>query len=91
MALPGTKIRRVVLHLLIALVACGQLWSVLELAGIRLPAPYSVLFAECVFIALALIVAFRRPAEAKELAPWAFVGPAFGEAISAIQKSGGPP
>lgn len=76
MALPGTKIRRVVLHLLIALVACGQLWSLLELAGIRLPAPYSVLFAECVLIVLALIAAFRRPPEDKELAPWAFVGPA---------------
>lgn len=76
MALPGTKIRRVVLHLLIALVACGQLWSVLELAGIRLPAPYSVLFAECVFIVLALIAALRKPAEDKELGPWTFVGPA---------------
>lgn len=64
------------LHLLITLVACGQLWALLELAGVRLPAPYSVLFAEAVFIILAVGAAVRRPAEPAELAPWTFVGPA---------------
>lgn len=76
MALPSTRARRVVLHLLIALVACGQLWAVLELAGVRLPAPYSVLFAEGVFVVLAVIAAFRTPGEPKELASWSLVGPA---------------
>lgn len=76
MALPSTRARRVVLHLLVALVACGQLWAVLELAGVRLPAPYSVLFAEAVFIVLAVIAAFRRPGESRELARWTLVGPA---------------
>jgi membrane-associated phospholipid phosphatase len=74
MAVPGTRVRRVVLHLLVALVACGQLWAALELAGVKLPAPYAVLFVEGAFIALAVVAAFRRPAEASELAPWAFVG-----------------
>jgi membrane-associated phospholipid phosphatase len=76
MAVPGTKVRRLVLHLLFALVACGQLWSLLELAGVRLPAPYSVLFVEGVFIVLAVILALRRPAEPVELRPWTLVGPA---------------
>jgi membrane-associated phospholipid phosphatase len=76
MSVPGTKVRRVVLHLLVALVACGQLWALLELAGVKLPAPYSVLFVEGVFIVLAVGIALRRAPEASELAPWAFVGPA---------------
>jgi membrane-associated phospholipid phosphatase len=66
----------VVLHLLVALVACGQLWSALELAGVKLPAPYSVLFAEGVLVLLAVAAAFRRPRESLDLARWSFVGPA---------------
>jgi membrane-associated phospholipid phosphatase len=76
MAVPSTKARRVVLHLLVALVACGQLWAVLELAGVRLPAPYSVLAVEGVFIVLGIAAAFRKPGESPELARWTFVGPA---------------
>lgn len=64
------------LHLFVALVACGQLWSVLELAGLKLPAPYSVLVVEGVFIVLGVLLALRRPAEPAELAPWTLVGPA---------------
>src|SRR5690349_316813 len=74
MAVPSTRLRRVVLHLLIALVACGQLWAVLELVGVKLPGPHAVLAAEGVFIVLAILGALRRPGEASELMPWTFVG-----------------
>jgi membrane-associated phospholipid phosphatase len=76
MAVPSTRTRRVVLHLLVALVACGQLWSALELAGVKLPAPYSVLTVEGILVLLAVGAAWRRPGEPAELARWSFVGPA---------------
>lgn len=74
MALPSTKTRRVVLHALVALVACGQLWCALELAGVTLPEAHGVLVVESVVIVLAALAALRRPGESSELARWSFVG-----------------
>jgi membrane-associated phospholipid phosphatase len=60
--------------MLVALVACGQLWCALELIGMRLPTPQAVLTAEGIIIVLAALGALRRTGEPADLARWTFVG-----------------
>jgi membrane-associated phospholipid phosphatase len=63
-----------VLHLLVAVVACGQLWCALELAGVKLPDPRMVFGAQALIMVLAAFAALRGTGEDRELARWSFVG-----------------
>lgn len=74
MALPSTRARRIALHALVALVACGQVWCTLEVLGVRLPAAPIVLSVEGVVVAIAALAALRRTGETLELARWGAIG-----------------
>ncbi len=68
--------RRAALYLLVALVACGQLWSLLELLSIPLPTPPVVLGLEAAIVLAALAIGFFRKGgeEPKDMAAWAAIG-----------------
>jgi membrane-associated phospholipid phosphatase len=71
-----TRLRRIVQHVLVPLVALGQLYCLLELAGARLWPPGLVLAFEATVVVGSFLLAFRRSAEPVELRWWALVGPA---------------
>ena len=70
----STRARRVALHAMIALVACGQGLCVLELLGVPLGPPRLVLGAEAAIVLGAMLAAWRRSPEPAELARWAAIG-----------------
>jgi hypothetical protein len=77
----GSHARRASLHALVALVACGQAWSVLELIGIPLPSPPILLSIEAAIVVFAVVAAVRRKSllakegeEPPEMARWAAIG-----------------
>jgi hypothetical protein len=76
MATGESRARRAALFLLVALVACGQLWCVLELLTIPLPSPPVVLGIESAIVIVATIVGLTRKGgeEPKDMAPWAGIG-----------------
>ena len=69
-----TRARRVALHAVIALVACGQLWCVLELLGVPLWPPRLVLGIETAVILVAMGMALRSTPERLEVARWGAAG-----------------
>lgn len=70
----GTKIRRSVLHALVALVACGQAFAALELAGVRVWPPGVALGLESVVVVVATVAALRAKDEPRELRVWTAIG-----------------
>jgi hypothetical protein len=73
---PLLRARRAMLYLLVALVACGQVWALLELVGVRLPAPTVVLGIDGAIVVAATIAGLVRPGgeEPTDMAPWAAIG-----------------
>ncbi|MDB4937592.1 MAG: hypothetical protein JWP87_4564 [Labilithrix sp.] len=69
-----THSRRVALHAVVALVACGQVLSVLELMHVPLWPPPLVLGAESVVVVTAMLLALRGGPEPDELGRWAAIG-----------------
>ena len=69
-----THARRVALHAMVALVACGQGLCVLELLGVPLWPPRLVLGIESAVVLGAMLAALRRSPEPPELARWAAIG-----------------
>ena len=69
-----TRARRVALHAMIALVACGQVLCLLELLGVPLWPPRLVLGLELVVVLGAMLAALRRTPEPAELARWGAIG-----------------
>ena len=70
-----TRSRKVALHALVALVACGQAWCVLELLHVPLWPPQLVLGIECVVIVASMLAALRwKSPEPPDLARWAGIG-----------------
>jgi len=70
-----TRARAIALNVLVALVACGQVLCVLELAGAPLPKPGVVLGTESVIVVTCAIVgALRGKREPAAMRPWAFAG-----------------
>jgi membrane-associated phospholipid phosphatase len=65
--------RGIALHILFPLVACGQVWAALELAGVRLT-PAVAFGLEGIAILAGIILALRRPREAQELGRWWAIG-----------------
>lgn len=74
MALPTTRARIVVRNAFVALVAGGQLWCALELLGVRLPPPSTVLAGEVALVVTAALLGLRESGEDAELARWSPVG-----------------
>jgi len=71
----ASRARRICLHALFALVACGQLWCLLELIGVPLPAPPIVLGLEGALILGSMAWALRKKeGEPSDMAPWAAIG-----------------
>jgi hypothetical protein len=68
----STRARLVALHVVVALVACGQAICVLELLGARLP--HEILVVEAIIVAVAAAAALRRPSEPDDLARWGAIG-----------------
>lgn len=67
--------RVVALHVFLPLVACGQLWALIELVGFRLPSPPIVFAMEGLCIAASVFYGLRtRPRESRELGPWWAIG-----------------
>jgi membrane-associated phospholipid phosphatase len=77
MAEPSTRARRVALHALVAMVACGQLWCALELCGLPLGPPRLMFGLESALVLAAMLAARKR--EPFEAARWGVVG--FGAAL----------
>jgi membrane-associated phospholipid phosphatase len=74
MAEGSSRVRILALYALLPLVACGQLWSALEVAGVSLPAARIVLAIEAGIVLVSVAVAMRQPPEHRELAPFAGIG-----------------
>jgi membrane-associated phospholipid phosphatase len=70
----STRARRVALHAMIALVACGQVLCALELLGVPLWPPKLVLGVESVVVLGAMLAALKCTPEPAELARWAGIG-----------------
>lgn len=62
------------LHVTIALVACGQVICLLELLGLRLRPPGLVFALESAVVAVAIAMAWRHAPEAADLRRWAAIG-----------------
>jgi membrane-associated phospholipid phosphatase len=74
-ALKPTRARNIALNVLFALVACGQVLCVLELAGVPLPKPGIILGTESVIVVSAGIVgALRGRQEPGDMRSWSLVG-----------------
>ena len=71
-----TRLRRIVQHVVVPLVALGQVYCVLELMGARLWPPVAILVFESVIVVASFALAFRRKPEPYEMRWWALVGPA---------------
>ena len=69
----SSRARGIALYALFPLVACGQLWAALELAGLRLT-PTVAFGLEGLAILVAIILALRRPPENAELGRWWAIG-----------------
>jgi membrane-associated phospholipid phosphatase len=69
----SSRARAVALGALFPMVACGQVWALLELAGARLPAPIAFGIEGTVVIG-SVMLALRRPREPVELARWWAIG-----------------
>lgn len=69
-----SRARPIALAALLPLVACGQLWSLLEVAGVVLPSPRIVLAIEAAIVFGAVAWSFRSPPERRALAPFAGIG-----------------
>lgn len=76
-AQPATRARRVTLHALVAMVACGQLWCALELCGLRLGPPSMMFAVEGAVVLAAMLRAKSR--ESFDVARWGPIG--FGAAF----------
>lgn len=74
MAERTTRARRVALRALIALVACGQLWCVLELLGVPLWPPRLILGLEGAIIVVAMATGLRAKPEPLDLARFGAIG-----------------
>jgi PAP2 superfamily protein len=70
----GQRARHVLLYVLVALVACGQVWCLLELAGFPLPSPPVILGIESVIVVAAGASALRGAREPTEIARWGAIG-----------------
>lgn len=70
----GTKIRRSALYALVALVACGQVLTALELSGARVWPPGLALGIESVIVTAATLAALRQKEESSELCIWTAIG-----------------
>jgi membrane-associated phospholipid phosphatase len=70
-----SRARTIAFHILLPLVACGQLWALIELTGIRLSSPPLVFAMEGLCIAGSVYYGLRtKPRESRELGPWWAIG-----------------
>jgi membrane-associated phospholipid phosphatase len=69
----ASRARVLALGALLPLVACGQVWTLLELAGLRIR-PAVALGIEGTVVIASVMLAMKRPREPEELGRWSIIG-----------------